>query len=261
MSKKSVEGIILILSCQKHKNTRLKEFKLNKNEYVGWQVIYVLGDLFIENDYIFKDNIMTIKCEDSYIHLLKKLVLSIKYIYSVFDIKQGILRSGDDLLYNEKLLIDLLNLKKPDFYGRSGANCSLINPNLEELKITTNDYFMVNYYSSHLEDFCNPLHNLKNIDILKYIKRPRIPIGIVGTLYYISNKCCSILIEHMENINYDIFYFDDFTQSYPYTIEDCAVSFILYYNKIDLIHSAFVSDTINLSELSNLVAIATNKYK
>jgi len=29
-SKKDVDGIIMILSCHKHKNTRLKEFSLNK---------------------------------------------------------------------------------------------------------------------------------------------------------------------------------------------------------------------------------------
>ena len=32
-SKKNVDGIILILSCQKHKNTRLKEFSLHKTNY------------------------------------------------------------------------------------------------------------------------------------------------------------------------------------------------------------------------------------
>ena len=50
-----VEGIILVLSCQKHMNTRLKEFKLNKNEYIGWKVFYVIGDLFLKNEYEIKD--------------------------------------------------------------------------------------------------------------------------------------------------------------------------------------------------------------
>jgi hypothetical protein len=30
--------------------------------------------------------------------------------------------------------------------------------------------------------------------------------------------------------------YDEYTDSYPYTIEDCAVSYILYYNKISFIH-------------------------
>ena len=31
--------------CQKHLHTRLKHFHLPKDEYVGWKVIYVIGDL------------------------------------------------------------------------------------------------------------------------------------------------------------------------------------------------------------------------
>ena len=49
-SKKYVNGIILILSCQKHKDTRLKEFSLPKTSYNNWEVIYVIGDLFLEKD-------------------------------------------------------------------------------------------------------------------------------------------------------------------------------------------------------------------
>ena len=39
ISKKNVDGIILILSCQKHRNTRLKEFSLRKTNYDNWEVI------------------------------------------------------------------------------------------------------------------------------------------------------------------------------------------------------------------------------
>ena len=46
-AKKNVDGIILVLSCQKHKNTRLKEFSLSKTSYNNWEVIYVIGDLFL----------------------------------------------------------------------------------------------------------------------------------------------------------------------------------------------------------------------
>ena len=52
ISKKNVDGIILILSCQKHKNTRLKEFSLNKTNYNNWEVIYVIGNLFLTQNYI-----------------------------------------------------------------------------------------------------------------------------------------------------------------------------------------------------------------
>ena len=35
---------------------------------------------------------------------LKKFVLSLKYLYEIFDIKEGVLRSNDDLVFNETRL-------------------------------------------------------------------------------------------------------------------------------------------------------------
>lgn len=256
-----IEGIILILSCQKHKDTRLKEFRLKNNEYDNWKVIYIIGDLFLESDYNLDGNLMTIKCEDSYIHLLKKLVLAIKYVNEIYDIKQGILRSGDDVVFNESNLVSFLKMNKPDFIGSSPTRCSLINPSLSDLKITRHDYFMIEYYLKHLEDFLNPQHNLNGVNILKYTKRPEIKIGPWGALYYISNKCCNFLVSTMENINYDIFHFDEFTQSYPYTIEDCAVSFILYFNGISFYNNNFFISDNDFSNFNNILAVATNKYK
>jgi hypothetical protein len=234
-----VDGIILVLSCQKHLHTRLKQFKLPKDTYGEWKVIYVIGDLFLDSDYKMNENMMTIKCEDSYIHLLKKLVLALKYVYELYDIKEGVLRAGDDLVYNEILLQLFLSMKKIDFIGQSPTRRNLLDVDItdELLKTTQHDNFMLSYYLSHPEDFDNPQHNLKGVDISKYTKRPHIKIGPAGVLYYISNKCCKILIDHMENIKYNILHFDDFSQSYPYTIEDCGVSYILYFNKISFIHT------------------------
>jgi hypothetical protein len=265
MSKESVEGIILVLSCQKHFNSRLKEFKLPKSLYSGWKVIYVIGDLFLDVNYRLENNILVIKCEDSYIHLLKKFVLSIKYLNEIYEIKQGILRSGDDLIFNESNLVTFLETSnKPNFYGCSPRGVSVIKPKLDHLKITRDDYFMIYYYLQHQEDFENPQHNLKGVDIVKYKKRPQIDVGPAGVLYYISNKSCKILVDHMEKINFNIFHFDEFSQSYPYTIEDCAVSFILYFNEIDFIHSnKLFSCGLNnsINDFQNVIAIHTNKYK
>lgn len=260
MSKEKVNGIILVLSCQKHLDTRLKNCKLPKDSYGEWKVIYVIGDLFLDSDYKMEDNFMTIKCEDSYIHLLKKLVLALKYVYELYDIKEGVLRCGDDLIFNENLLQAFLASDKVDFYGKSPSCKNLLKEDItdELLKRTRYDDWMVNYYLSHPEDFDNPQHNLKNIDISKYRKRPEVSIGPAGVLFYISNKSCKILIDHMENINYDIFNFHEFSQSYPYTIEDCAVSYILYLNRISFIH-----DNNMYAEYPTMNAIAfhTNMYK
>ncbi len=70
--------------CKKHINTKLDKYKLSKIEYNNWTVIYVIGDLSIENNYILQNNMLYIKYEDTYIHLLKKLLLSLKYLYEIF---------------------------------------------------------------------------------------------------------------------------------------------------------------------------------
>lgn len=229
-----VKGIILFLSCQKYIDNRLKFCKLPKNDYEGWKVIYVIGDFFLNTNYKMMDNLLIVKCEDSYIHLLKKLVLALKYVYQLYDIEEGVLRCGDDLILNEKNLVSFLKSKKCDFYGKSPRQKSLFSEQItdELLKMTTYDDWMVNYYKNHPEDFENPHHNLKGIDISLYRKRPEILYGPAGCIYYISNNCCKILINHMENINFNIFHFDKFSQSYPYTIEDCGAAFILYLNRI-----------------------------
>jgi hypothetical protein len=257
----NIEGVILVLSCQKHIQTRLKEFRLKNSEYEGWKVIYVIGDLFLDREYRLQNDLLIVKTEDSYVHLLKKLVLSIKYLRQIYTIRQGILRCGDDLIFNEINLIKFLNATKTyDFLGFSPLYKSLLYPNREELKKTRDDYFIYDYYSQHPEDFLNPQHNLKGVNIQKYIKRPDI-YGAWGALYYISNYSCEVLVNKMEEIGYDIFHYDTFSKSYPYTIEDVAVSYILYLKGIPFIHdNHFVADN-TFSNFSNNIAVATNKYK
>lgn len=255
MEREEVNGIILIISCQKHLNTRLKEFKLKHNNYNNWKVIYVIGDLFLNNNYEIRDsNYLYIKCEDSYIHLLKKLTLSIKYLNELYIIKEGILRCGDDLIFNEDNLLLFLNSKKYDFYGKAYCGENYCNKDINVLKKNKIDPLMYHYYRKHPEDFQNPYHNLQNINITKYLLRPEV-WGPAGIIYYLSNEACNILINHMEVINYNIFHFNTFTQSYPYTIEDVAVTFIMYYHQIPFINNDDFFDT------PNSICCHTNKYK
>ncbi len=257
-----VDGIILVLSCHKHMNTRLKEFNLNNEEYNGWKVIYVIGDLFLKDNFeIRNNNYLYIKCEDSYLHLLKKLILAIKYIYTLFDIKHGILRCGDDLIFNEKLLTDfLMEDTKPDYWGDScpRQNCIVSNLNEEQknniLKNAEHTNWMVDYYKGHKNDFENELHGLKDINISDYTLKPKI-FGAIGTLFYISNKSCKILVEHMEKINFNILQQDNLSGSYPYVIEDVGVAFILYNNYVDYIEKGNFCGTLNP------IAKHTNKFK
>jgi hypothetical protein len=231
------EGVILILTCQKYINTRCINNKFKSPVINNWLFITTIGDLSLDSEYIFDNhnNILYIKCEDSYLHLLKKRILAIKYIYHLFELKQGILCCGDDVIFNEECLVKYLNSEKNNYEGQSGCDYGYIANDKNKLKNCTFDLWMYNYYCLHPEDFLNPMHNLQNInlDYLKSIcKRPILHYA-QGTIFYLSNYSCKILVSHMEKIKFNIFEYDEFTNSYPYTIEDCSIAFILYYNNIN----------------------------
>lgn len=254
-----VVGIILILSCNRHKETRLKEFGPKKNIYNGYKVIKVIGDLFLDKDYIIKEDIMYVKCEDSYLHLIKKLALSIKYLYENFIIEEGILRCGDDLIFDENILNKFLISEKYDFYGQSAPEFygkNYLSNNIENLKNTIYNPFILDYYKNHMSELDDPKHGIHlNINELnKYLIFPNI-WGPAGIIYYISNKSCKIIVDTFEKINYNIFHLDNFTKSYPYLIEDVGVTFIMYYNGINFINST------NFFNNYNSIVKHTNKYK
>jgi len=270
----TVDGIILIISCQKFLHTRLKEINLKEN-YENWKVIKVIGDLFLDCDYKLEGNLLTIKCEDSYFHIMKKEVLSFQYLYEIFDIKDGILKCNDDLIFNENNLVDFLKSPKKhkindceyidiDCMGKMSndmINISMINHNFKyEPEKTGIDMLLVEYYKYRPEDIDNPLHNLKDVDFTKYIKSPYVPHYPGGPMVYLSNKSCKILINHMSNINYDIFHYDNITDSYPYTIEDKAIAFILLSNNINLIDTKYLYADF-WDHTSESIALHTNKYK
>lgn len=289
-SKVSVAGIILVTSCHKYLHTRLQELNL-KATYGDWKVICVIGDLFLDCDYRLEGNLLRIKCEDAYIYNLKKFVLSLKYLYEMFDITEGVLRANDDLVFNEKLLVGFLQMPKKlvinpdagteidiDFLGRSSIGHSLINyPFVCEPHRSGVNRHLVNYYETHQEDFDNPLHNIKGVDVLKYSVMPHIPAFLHGPLIYFSNKSCKILINHLEEINYDIYHYHEKSNSYPYTIDDLTYPLILLSNNINLLHtnnwhkelesspahtSQFAYDICgNFENSPECIAFHTNKYK
>jgi hypothetical protein len=273
-TKKEVNGIILILSCQKHKYTRLKEINLKNTSYANWEVVHVIGDFFLDANYKYENNETTngknylyIRCEDSYLHLLKKLALSIKAVYEIFNIKEGVLRCGDDLYFNEKNLVTFLNSRKYDYYGQSRKSDSYKCVNKNDLRKRGRDFFMAKYYEKHPEDFLNPHHNLKGIDVSMYSLRPNI-YGAAGVCFFLSNKACAIFVNHMEKINFNILHHDRFTNSYPYVIEDCGIAFIMYMNNIVYIdNQAFIykgneyQRNIDDFMKSNTIVMHTNRYK
>jgi hypothetical protein len=256
--KETVDGIIMVISCQKHMHTRLKEFKLDRDQYDNWKVVYIIGDLFLDKEYEMRDgNYLWIRCEDSYIHIIKKVALAVKYLYEIFDINEGILRSGDDLVFHNDNLLSFLRSPKYTYYGQHPSvrnNVSFIG----EYKSTITDLWLCHYYKEHPEDFDNPQHNIRNIDMSKYAMRPNVE-GAFGVLFYISNLACKILVNHMEEIGYNIFHFDELTNSYPYTIEDRGIAFIMFSHNIPLTNSLiFYSDN---HYNPNVICTHTNKFK
>ena len=258
-SKITVEGIILVLTCNKYKNNkRLRKLRLTN--YNGWKVIYVIGNLLQKQNYIYnpENNFLSIKVEDSYLHLYKKFIKSIEILYELYDIKQGILRCGDDLVFNEENLIKYLNKKdKPDYEGKGNHKpIELSIPYSRYLRNNVIDNSMIDYYNRHREDALNPLHNVANINIPDYKIVPNIPHGFmaVGILYYISNHACKILCKNFKKINYDILFFDRYSSSYPYVVEDIATGYTLTMNNIKLVTN--INMWINCHENFNTDVIA-----
>lgn len=262
MIKEKVEGIILIVSCQKYLKLRVELFKLNRNYYNNWKVIYVVGDFSMKKNYeLVNDNFLYIKCEDSYIHLLKKVSLSLKYVYELFEIKQGILRCGDDLVFSVSSLVKFLNSEnKHDYYGQATYEKEgeyFTDPDKDEIKLK-HDNFMLDYYINHESDFQNAQHGLENMSLSVLKNMTLIPdiVYAYGIVYYVSNNACKTIVDFMESINYNVFYYEEKSNSYPYIIEDVGIGYILQTNKFK-----FVNKHIFFGKSAKFIAKHTNKYK
>ena len=255
--KDCIKGAILIYSCHKHKDTRLKEFKLPSNEYNGWKVFYILGNPQINKDFILGNTIL-LKCEDSYIHVAKKVVMGIQFIYENYEVEEGVLRCGDDLVFNEISLINFL--KKEDKQDYMGV---LANGGMPNIVIAEHNNFMPSYYLSHQEDLHNPLHGISyNIqEMMQFNKVPKLKYA-GGVVVYLSNHSCRTLIDHFENIAWNVFE-PSYEYGYPYIIEDIAVGYILHKNNIFINHYPLYIDNMSDFIKNNRLPIAlhTNKYK
>ena len=264
--KKQLSGAIIVYSCYKHKETRLKDLIL-KNNYCEWKVFYVLGNPTLEREYKIEIDdktdreIITLKCEDSYLHLLKKVVLSLKVLYENYNIEHGILRCGDDLIFNENKLENFIKMQnKSDYMG------IIANANFPITKMHSN--FMPSYYIDHQEELKDPLHgiNLTLKDILKLDEIPACNYA-GGVVVYLSTKSCKILIKEMSKINWNIFVYEN-EHGYPYIVEDVGVGYMLNHKNIFPercnLYSSSNAET-NFYYMNNqaeyLIAYHTNKYK
>jgi len=257
--KPKIKGAIIIYSCHKHKNTRLKEFCLPQKEYLGWKVFTVIGNPHIEPEFEIEGNMITLRCEDSYLHILKKVVMGIKAVYAMYDVEEGVLRTGDDILFNENRMVAFLQkTDKTDYMGimvkKTDYGVLIKGTNA---KI---DYFMPNYYSQHLEDLTEYYNNLKITyeDILKLHIVPAVNYA-GGAMFYISNKSCKVLVEHLESVDWDIYKYYE-KDGYPYIVEDIGVGYILDKNNIPVTNYVLYTD-LGKPISNESIAIHTNKYR
>lgn len=219
--KKEVQGVILYLSCHKHLNGRVRDFVPPEKEINDWPIHVIIGNPFIQSEYIMFDRLIIIKCEDSYAHLMKKLVLSYKILQEIYNIEQGIIRIADDIEINKKNLISFLNSQKEDYMGRKCDN--------SELGPVHADEFISNYFKERPNELLNPLNGLHNTRITREI----VPSCkyVAGIITYLSRKSCSILIEFMNSIKYNIFH--ETKHGRPLTIEDMGIGYVLQIHGIN----------------------------
>jgi hypothetical protein len=253
--KQIIPGVILIFSCNRHKNTRLKKFRLSKKNYGEWKVFIIIGDPNLNDDYIINDNIITIKCEDSYIHLTKKVILAFKILFNLYTVTDGVLRCGDDLVFNETKLQTFLNSpNKQDYIGIPGRN--------EKNLVKIHDNFMPDYFINHPKDLLDPLNGI-HYSLDEMLQFNEIPTSdyAIGVLVYFSKNACDILINHMEQINWNVFHKNE-NYGYPYIIEDVAIGYILNINNIYPLYDEIYCDSeSNLLTDGPSIAYHTNHFK
>lgn len=258
-TKETITGAIIIYSCQKHKNTRLKEFRFPESNVYGWNVFIVLGNPDLEKEYEIEGNEITIRCEDGYIHLMKKVIMGMKIVLEKYNVLYGILRCGDDLIFNKSRLIvllhDIVSQKKEYRYDYLGR----INQQVEKKDICSKlDFFMVNYYYQHPEECPIEWTDIRKMHIIPQCTY------ISGVLNYFSVKACNILIQYMSkpSINWNVFYYNE-KIGYPFIIEDVGIGFILQIENINPTSHMIYTDSIKdfSNELLGIVALHTNKYK
>lgn len=255
-----IPGVILIFSCHKHIQTRLKEQTILEYPEINHWIIYsVLGNPFLESEYKIEKNRIYLKCEDSYLHVLKKVVMAMKVVMNIYDIQEGILRCGDDLIFEVENIKKFLSIPNKENYIGITTNQNATN----KKKI---DNFMPQYFSTHMDDLQNPINGLENIPIdfvMSLNQTPDIPYN-GGVIVYFSKDSCIILIEHMETIQWDVlrYYKND---GFPYIIEDVGVGYILNLNRIMPIYYPLYNDSYDdfMAKKCKVPYLAchTNKYK
>jgi hypothetical protein len=184
---------------------------------------------------------------------MKKVVFSMKVLSSIYNIIEGFLRCGDDLIFNEDKLVRFLEKTvKHDYMG------FILHENGNKKKI---DNFMPSYFIEHPEDLINPLNGLQQLTI-EQIKTMNIVPDISfssGVLIYFSLNACNLLIQEMEKVNWNVFHYEE-QFGFTYMTEDIGNAFALKKNNILPINYKLFTHDINEQNIES-IAHHTNKFK
>jgi hypothetical protein len=247
-------GVILIYSCQKYKDLRIKSLSYLKTSYSGWKVFFIIGNPILETEYVIDSNIIYLKCEDSYLHLLKKTILGFKVALQIVPNACGILKCGDDILFNETELERFIQYeKKYDYMGN--VQGSYIIPNGKH-----KDNWIIDYYNKHPEDIENREHGLPSMNVIKTLNEIPTIQAISGPLTYFSKQSCKILVNHMEQIEWNILKHSD-KFGYIYIIEEPGISYILHAHQIHPTHYLLFTESNDEFKTGRFLGLHTNSYK
>lgn len=248
-----MSGAILIYSCQKYKHSRIQDLAYLQPEYEGWRVLFFVGDPFLTDEYRVDGNVVTLRCEDSYLHLLKKTILGFKVAMELVPNLTGILKCGDDIVFNETELVRFI--RSEDKYDYMGVHSPDVSPNGKHY-----DSWIVEYYKKHPEDFQNPYHGLPSMDVVKSLDEVPTIQAASGPLTYFSRRSCDYLVQHMEGIGWNILQHSE-ESGYIYIIEEPGISFILYPYGIRPVHYRTFTESRKEFQQTPFIGLHTNNYK
>ena len=270
MSKSDVDGVILVISCKKYIESRVmkNKYRLTGDSIANWKIIYVIADETLKTHYSLgyhkgiKSQLLIIKCRDDYIHLFKKIVLAQKIVHLFYNIKKGIIKCDDDILFVKKNLIDYISSPLTiDYSAKRYDDLYFKTPGPEHLKGISLDrsmhqYFMKNQsiYLSMKKELNEKIHTMNKL----FIPFPKIPEGYGGSggVYFLSTKASKIIVAHFKNCNYDQFYRDsEFNDTYPFIAEDVGTAFILCKNKIQFTNNKNLYSHVKWRQNKDLTSV------
>lgn len=228
--RRSVPGVILVTSCHKHLGTRVAEMALlRSDEFEGWPVHAVVGDPSLPREFELRGRLLVVRCEDSYVHLLKKVALAVRALCgALYDVRHGVLRCGDDLEFDAAELRRFLREReRPGDAAHYAGRPVGLPAASERAAPARHDPFMVHYYRGHPEDFRDPLHGLAGRED-GFERYSVVPAGayVSGVMLFLSARACALVVAHMEAVGFDVFAHDPL-YGYPYIIEDVGIGHIL----------------------------------